>query len=41
LRQASPAIDAGESLSEVTNDYDGNHRPQGAGYDIGAFERRP
>lgn len=34
----SPAIDAGQSIPEVTNDYSGGARPQGAGYDIGAYE---
>jgi PKD repeat protein len=34
----SPAIDAGQPISEVTNDYSGGGRPQGAGYDIGAYE---
>jgi hypothetical protein len=38
LRQNSPAIDAGASLAQVTTDYDGNRRPQGSAYDIGAFE---
>jgi len=38
LRQGSPAIDAGIALAEVTNDFDGNVRPQGAGYDIGTYE---
>lgn len=39
LQATSPAIDAGLSLTSiVTNDYDGNTRPQGTGYDIGAFE---
>jgi parallel beta-helix repeat protein len=33
----SLVIDAGVALS-VTNDYDGNPRPQGSGYDIGPFE---
>ncbi|MDQ1333381.1 MAG: putative pectate lyase [Thermodesulfobacteriota bacterium] len=32
------AIDAGSPLPEITDDLDGNARPQGAGYDIGAYE---
>ncbi len=38
LQSTSPAIDAGASISGVIGDYDGNSRPQGAGYDIGAYE---
>ncbi len=38
LQPASPAIDTGLKLGDVPNDYDGNVRPSGAGYDIGAFE---
>src|SRR5256886_5867673 len=38
LQSGSPLIDKGTTLSQVTNDYDGVSRPQGAGYDIGAFE---
>ncbi len=34
----SPAINTGASLSEVTTDFDGISRPQGSGYDIGAYE---
>ena len=35
---ASPAINAGVCLSDVTDDYVGMHRPWGAGCDIGAYE---
>ena len=38
LQSGSPLIDRGQSLPEVLFDYDGIPRPQGAGYDIGAFE---
>jgi len=38
LQSGSPAIDNGEMLSSVTVDFDGTLRPQGAGYDRGAFE---
>jgi parallel beta-helix repeat protein len=38
LRPDSPAINKGVSLSEVTYDYAGVPRPQGSGYDIGAYE---
>jgi hypothetical protein len=38
LQENSPAIDAGESLSQVTYDLEGKARPQGAGHDIGAYE---
>jgi hypothetical protein len=38
LRASSPAIDAGMPLPGVLQDYDGAARPQGAGYNIGAFE---
>jgi hypothetical protein len=36
----SPAIDAGLNVG-VINDLDGNLRPQGSGYDIGAYEFTP
>jgi len=36
----SPAIDAGTTLSSVIDDYDGNPRPKGAGYDIGPYEHQ-
>ena len=38
LQGTSPAIDKGSSLDAPMNDYDGNIRPQGGGYDIGACE---
>ena len=38
LQSNSPLIDLGTTLPQVTNDYDGVHRPQGPRYDIGAFE---
>jgi hypothetical protein len=34
----SPCVDAGIALTDVIDDFLGNHRPQGAGYDIGAYE---
>jgi hypothetical protein len=34
---SSPLIDSGTHVS-VTNDFDGNPRPQGEGFDMGAFE---
>jgi hypothetical protein len=38
LQPGSPAIDAGLTLDDVPDDYDGNPRPNGAAYDIGAYE---
>jgi PKD repeat protein len=38
LQAGSPCIDAGLTLAGVTSDYAGTLRPQGAGYDIGAYE---
>jgi hypothetical protein len=38
LQAPSPCIDAGITLSTVTDDFNGTARPQGAEYDIGAFE---
>jgi hypothetical protein len=38
LQADSPAIDAGIAIAEVTTDFDGVARPQGAAYDIGAYE---
>jgi hypothetical protein len=39
LQSGSPAIDSGLSIPQVTKDFDGNTRPQGAAYDRGAYER--
>ncbi len=38
LQNSSPAINAGSSESAPEKDYDGINRPQGKGYDLGAFE---
>lgn len=38
LKAGSPAIDAGLALQSVTTDLEGTSRPQGDGYDIGAYE---
>jgi len=38
LVEGSPAIDAGSSMAAPADDFDGVLRPQGAGYDIGAYE---
>jgi hypothetical protein len=38
LKKGSPAIDYGSSQGAPTMDYDGISRPQGMGFDIGAFE---
>jgi hypothetical protein len=40
LQSGSPCIDAGLNVGgSVSKDFDGNSRPKGDGYDIGAFER--
>ncbi|HEV8725279.1 MAG TPA: right-handed parallel beta-helix repeat-containing protein [Candidatus Binatia bacterium] len=38
LQATSPAIDAGITLIEVRDDFNGVPRPQGTAYDIGAYE---
>ena len=38
LQADSPCIDAGTSVGAPTTDIEGNSRPQGAGYDMGAYE---
>ncbi len=38
LTATSQAVNAGATLIEVTTDFDGTTRPQGSGYDIGAYE---
>jgi len=35
---SSAVVDQGQTLTDVTEDLDGNPRPAGAGYDLGAFE---
>jgi hypothetical protein len=40
LRRGSPAVDHGTSFDAPNTDFDGSARPQGAGYDIGAYEYR-
>jgi uncharacterized protein YjdB len=41
LQSGSPAIDWGVSLTDVLFDIEWRARPQGAGYDAGAYERVP
>jgi hypothetical protein len=38
LQPGSPAIDVGTGVSAPAADYDDNPRPQGGGYDVGAYE---
>lgn len=39
LQLGSPAIDAGTSTGAPSEDIDGTSRPQGSGYDMGAYEQ--
>jgi hypothetical protein len=41
LMPGSPAIDKGTSLNDVATDLEGNPRPSGTEYDIGAYEFQP
>lgn len=42
LTESSPLIDAGYGLGNLTpDDFDGDQRPMGGGYDIGAYEYVP
>jgi len=38
FQAGSPCIDQGLTLPQVTHDFDGAPRPQGKGYDMGAYE---
>ena len=38
LAQGSPAADGGTAIGAPQEDYDGNQRPEGSAYDIGAYE---
>ena len=40
LQANSPAIDAGQNLAQVIDDFSGTSRPRGLYTDIGAFERK-
>ena len=41
LRRGSPGIDAGIPISISLTDFDGTPRPQGGGFDMGAYEKQP
>jgi predicted outer membrane repeat protein len=41
LTPSSPCVDAGDPATTLDHDRDGTVRPQGSGYDIGAFELVP
>jgi len=38
LKVGSPAINAGTTVTEVTDDIEGTSRPQGGAYDVGCYE---
>lgn len=38
IQGTSPAVDSGSSTDAPDSDFDGNQRPQGSGYDMGAYE---
>jgi parallel beta-helix repeat protein len=38
LQDISPAIDAGVTITGMSNDFKGTSRPQGSAYDLGAYE---
>jgi Right handed beta helix region/Protein of unknown function (DUF1565) len=38
LQSSSPAVDDGITIPVITTDFDGTSRPQGLGYDLGAYE---
>jgi len=39
VKTGSPAIDAGKTLGSIIEDLEGNSRPTGVAYDIGAYEQ--
>jgi parallel beta-helix repeat protein len=41
LKKTSPCIDTGTNVGAPPNDLDGNARPYGPGFDMGAYEWRP
>ncbi len=41
MQSSSDAIDKGTTIQSVTSDIDGNARPYGPAYDIGAYEYKP
>ncbi len=41
LSASSPCIDAGDPVTTLAEDIEGNPRPAGSGYDMGAYEHQP